>query len=124
MKIHVFIPRGLRKEVVKEYKLSKQAERNNDLHKAWGHLERAHILGQAWPIEHTRTHWRMLLFAFRRKNLKEIIGQFPRLLVGGVKSFLGEIPVGNTGGADVPPLKPMKIPDDLLQILKTYQNMS
>lgn len=120
MKIHVSIPRGLRKEVVKEYELSKQAERNNDLHKAWWHLERAHILGQAWPIDHTRTHWRMLLFAFRRKNLKEIIGQFPRLLVGGIKSFLGEIPIGNTGGANVPPLKPMEIPKDLKAIIDLY----
>lgn len=120
MKIHVFIPRGLRKEVVKEYELSKLAERKDDLHKAWRHLERAHILGQAWPIDHTQTHWRMLLFAFRRKNLKEIIGQFPRLIVGGVKSFLGEIPVGNTGGADVPPLKPMEIPKDLKSIIDLY----
>ncbi|ASS48442.1 MAG: hypothetical protein A3D31_08230 [Candidatus Fluviicola riflensis] len=120
MKIHILIPRGLRKEVAKEYNLSKQAECNNDLHKAWSHLERAHILGQAWPIDHTRTHWRMLLFAFRRKNLKEIIGQFPRLLVGGVKSFVGEIPVGNTGGANVPPLKPMEIPNDLKAIIDLY----
>lgn len=100
--------------------MSKQAERNNDLHKAWWHLERAHILGQAWPIDHTRTHWRMLLFAFRRNNLKEIIGQFSRLLVGGIKSFLGEIPVGNRGGANVPPLKPMEIPKDLKAILDLY----
>lgn len=120
MKIHVFIPRGLKKEVVNEYELSKHAERSKDFHKAWRHLERAHILGQAWPMEHTRTHWRMLLFAFRRKNLKEIVGQFPRLLVGGIKSFLGEIPVGNTGGADVPPLKPMEIPNDLKSIIDSY----
>jgi hypothetical protein len=38
--------------------------------------------------------------------------------VGGVKSFIGEIPVGNTGGANVPPLKSMKIPADLKLIIE------
>ena len=49
----------------------------------------------------------MLLFGFKIKDIKEIIGQIPRLVVGGVKSFVGEIPVGNTGGANVPLLKSM-----------------
>lgn len=59
----------------------------------------------------------MLKFGIRIKNAKEILGQIPRLLVGGVKSFVGTIPVGNTGGANVPPLKPMEIPKDLQQII-------
>lgn len=120
MKIHLIIPKGLKNEVLSEYKLAKQAERNNNLMISWRHLERAHILGQAWPIEHSRTHWKMLCFAFRRKNIREIIGQLPRLIFGGIKSFLGEIPLGNTGGADVPPLRPMNIPEDLQQILNSY----
>jgi hypothetical protein len=57
-------------------------------------------------------------FGFRIKNYKEVIGQIPRLLVGGVKSFVGEIPAGNTGGANVPPLRKMEIPEDLKQILE------
>ncbi|MDZ7650184.1 MAG: DUF3703 domain-containing protein [Cytophagales bacterium] len=77
----------------------------NSLHVAWQHLERAHILGQPWAVEHTQVHWLMLKFGFRIKDTKEIIGQLPRLLVGGVKSFVGKIPVGNTGGANVPPLR-------------------
>jgi hypothetical protein len=60
----------------------------------------------------------MLGFGIRIKSTKEIVGQIPRLLVGGVKSFVGEIPVGNTGGANVPPLQPMKIPDDIMDIFK------
>lgn len=64
----------------------------------------------------------MLIFAFKIKNIKEILGQIPRLLVGGIKSFVGEIPIGNSGGADVPPLKPMEIPGDLKAILDQYQN--
>ena len=55
----------------------------------------------------------MFCFGIKIKNLKEVIGQIPRLLAGGVKSFVGHIPMGNTGGANVPPLKPMEIPEDL-----------
>ena len=93
-----------------------------ELQESWRHLERAHILGQAWPVEHTKTHWKMLQFAFRIKNSKEIFGQIPRLIIGGVKSFVGEIPVGNTGGVNVPPLKSMEIPEDLIVILNQHKN--
>lgn len=90
----------------------------NFYQQSWRHLERAHILGQPYPLAHSIVHWKMLLFGLRTKNSKEIIGQIPRLLFGGVKSFVGKIPVGNTGGANVPPLKPMEIPEDLLQVIK------
>lgn len=62
----------------------------------------------------------MLRFGFQIKDWREMFGQIPRLLVGGVKSFIGKIPVGNTGGADVPPLKPMEIPDDMKELMKPY----
>ncbi len=118
MKVYVFIPRALKTEVQKELHFSSKAF-NLGLYKdAFTHLERAHILGQAWPVEHTYVHWKMLIFAFKIKDRKEILGQIPRLLVGGIKSFVGEIPIGNTGGANVPPLKSMEIPDDLKLILE------
>jgi hypothetical protein len=91
--------------------------KNGNLQEAWNHLERAHILGQAWFVQHSYVHWRMLLFGIRIKNGKEILGQIPRLLVGGVKSFAGKIPVGNTGGANVPALRRMEIPADLKVVL-------
>ncbi len=122
MKLHFKIPQGLKKHVTNELLKSKQTFRKGELQTSWRHLERAHILGQAYPIEHSQAHWHMLLFALRIKNLKEILGQIPRLLVGGVKSFVGEIPLGNSGGANVPPLKPMEIPADLKEILSAYQN--
>lgn len=84
---------------------------------SWRHLERAHILAQPYPYQHTVVHWKMLRFGIKIKNRKEVIGQVPRLLVGGVKSFVGTIPVGNTGGADVPPLKSMEIPGDIIIII-------
>lgn len=85
---------------------------------SWFHLERAHIIGQKYPIEHSSVHWKMLLFGVKIKNTKEVLGQIPRLLLGGVKSFVGNVPVGNTGGANVPPLQPVVIPDDLIKIIK------
>ena len=90
--------------------------RKRDLPQAWAHLERAHIIGQSYPLPHTYAHWLMLKFGLRIKNSREIIGQLPRLLVGGVKSFVGKIPVGNTGGANVPPLKTMPVPEDIQKI--------
>ena len=122
MKLHFKIPQGLNKHVTDELLKSKETFRKGELQTSWRHLERAHILGQAYPIEHSQAHWHMLLFAFRIKNTKEILSQIPRLLVGGVKSFVGEIPLCNSGGANVPPLKPMEIPSDLKEILSAYQN--
>jgi hypothetical protein len=84
---------------------------------SWRHLERAHIIGQPYPVAHTAVHLRMLWFGIRLKKLWEIVGQIPRLIFGGVKSFVGRIPVGNTGGADVSALKPMPIPADLAAII-------
>ena len=86
---------------------------------SWYHLERAHIIGQKYPIEHSLVHWKMLLFGIKIKNTKEVLGQIPRLLLGGVKSFVGNVPVGNTGGANVPPLRVMQIEPELLQIINS-----
>lgn len=90
---------------------------NKEYKWCWYHLERAHIIGQPYPYHHSLVHWKMLLFGIKVKDLREIAGQIPRLLVGGIKSFVGEIPNGNTGGANVPPLKSMEIPDDLKRII-------
>ena len=114
------MPDGLKVHYHQELKSYKEAFRTGDLQVSWRHLERAHILGQPWAVEHTHVHWEMLKFGFRIKNSREIIGQIPRLLVGGVKSFVGKIPVGNTGGANVTPLRRMAIPKDLDELLRLY----
>lgn len=111
------MPRHLKLFYEKELITSKVAFYNGHFAEAWRHLEKAHILGQPYPFQHTEVHWQMLKFGFKVKNWKEILGQIPRLLLGGIKSFVGKIPVGNTGGANVPPLKAMEIPDDLKQII-------
>lgn len=117
MKIHTTMPDKLVPYFEKELLEAELAFTLKHFQVAWRHLERAHILGQPYPWAHTFVHYKMLGFGIRTKNIKEVLGQIPRLVIGGVKSFVGEIPLGNTGGANVPPLKPMEIPDDLQQII-------
>jgi hypothetical protein len=121
MKLYWKMPDGLKVHYHQELEKYKSELSKGNLQLAWQHLERAHILGQPWPREHSHVHWIMLKFGVRIKNSGEILGQIPRLLIGGVKSFVGNIPVGNTGGANVPPLQPMEIPDDLKEIMKPYR---
>ncbi len=117
MKIHTVMPSALKKYFYSELFKSENAFSEGDYHSSWLYLERSHILGQSYPYEHSLVHWKMLLFGIKTKNTKEIIGQIPRLLIGGVKSFVGKIPVGNTGGANVPALQSKNIPEDLLNII-------
>ena len=98
--------------------MAKELSASKNYPKCWHHLERAHIIAQPYAIEHTIVHWKMLCFGFKIKNTKEIIGQIPRLFFGGIKSFVGKVPVGNTGGANVPPLQSMEIPTDLKLIIE------
>jgi hypothetical protein len=123
MKIHTAMPAGLKPFYRKELSLAKKEFYEKHYQQSWRHLERAHILGQPYPVAHTAVHWKMLKFGIEIKNSKEIIGQLPRLLFGGVKSFVGKIPTGNTGGANVPPLLSMEIPEDLLLIIGRSKNL-
>lgn len=118
MKIHTTMPETLKPFYREELLQAKNEFDKKHYQQSWRHLERAHILGQPYPLAHTFVHCKMLAFGIKLKNTKEIIGQIPRLLVGGVKSFVGKIPVGNTGGANVPPLLPMEIEEDLAMIIK------
>ncbi len=122
MKFYITIPLALKPYYQKELIDAEVAFKQNHIQQSWRHLERAHILGQPYPFAHSFVHWKMLLFGIKTKNIKEIIGQIPRLIFGGVKSFVGKIPVGNTGGANVPPLQPMEIPEEILNIIKSYSN--
>ncbi|MCW3079442.1 DUF3703 domain-containing protein [Segetibacter sp.] len=117
MKVYWKMPSTLKPYFAQELDSYRFELLKGNLNGAWQKLERAHIIGQRWFIEHSYVHMLMLQFGIKIKSRKEIMGQIPRLLVGGVKSFVGKIPVGNTGGSNVPPLKKMEIPDDLQQIL-------
>jgi len=118
MKLYTRMPISLQPFFKKALDLYDQAMLQNDLTEAWHQLERAHVIGQAYPYQHSLVHWKMLVLGCKIKSLKEILGQIPRLLVGGVKSFVGTIPVGNTGGSNVPPMRSMPIQDEIKEIFK------
>ena len=116
MKFYTSIPKKLEFYFNSELELYKNELSCGNLKNAWNHLERAHIIGQRYPYAHTFVHWKMLQFGFKIKSRSEITGQIPRLIFGGVKSFVGKIPVGNPGGANVPPLKSFPIENNLQDI--------
>ncbi|MDH4086591.1 MAG: DUF3703 domain-containing protein [Nitrospira sp.] len=90
-----------------------------NLEQAFTHLERAHILGQSFSVAHARTHWWMLKVGWRRRDCVEISGQLLRIL-GALLFSRMWVPIGNTGGARVPPFQSMPIPEDLQTLLDTY----
>ena len=116
MKLYTSLPKGLKPYYELELDKYRKEYASGNLKVAWNHLERAHILGQNYPYAHTFVHWKMLQFGFAIKNGKEVLGQLPRLVFGGVKSFVGKVPIGNPGGANVPPLKPFPIEKELQEI--------
>ncbi len=77
------------------------------------HLERAHIVGQRYFWGHLISHLWMLRVAWARQDLREGLGQFTRILAVPLGYVFGWVPVGNTGGANVSPIRPMPIPLDL-----------
>ncbi len=105
--------------IANELALASSFESSGDLHLAFHHLERAHVLGQASTVQHTRVHWRMLKFAIKQRSPREIWGQIVRIIGASTKTPFGIYPAGNTGGANVWFFKPMPVPDDLKKILDT-----
>ena len=118
MPINISMPKPLKPYFERELKAYYSSLKEKDLQQAWQHLEKAHVIGQAYPMQHSLVHLKMLQFGIRIKSIKEISGQIPRLLVGGVKSFVGKIPVGNTGGANIPPLKALPIEKEIVEIFE------
>ena len=101
-----------------EIKKAADFANNGDLESAFRHLERAHVLGQAVTVEHTRVHWLMLKIGWKKKDWREIFGQLFRVVGASTKTPFGIYPTGNTGGANVSPFKPLPIPDDLRAIIE------
>ena len=95
--------------------------RNGDRQGSFRHLERAHVLGQPSTAQHVRVHVHMLAWALRTRSTREVAGQLLRIVGAATKTPFGLIPTGNTGGADVSPIKPMPIPEDLAQTIDAAQ---
>ncbi len=107
----------IRTYVDAELAASQTAERAGDAAAAFRHLERAHILGQRSTVQHVRVHIHMLSWALRYHKAREVLGQFTRVIGAATKTWIGLVPSGNTGGANVSPFKPMAIPDDLAELI-------
>ncbi|WP_083550599.1 DUF3703 domain-containing protein [Sphingorhabdus lutea] len=92
---------------------SNNGSKNDNIALAWLHLERAHILGQAYFFEHLHVHWLMLCFAVSLWDFREIGGQVFRLILAPLGNITGRLPMGNNGRSHVSAFAPMEIPDDL-----------
>lgn len=106
----------LRAAFERELSVAQSAIAGEDSARAWTCMERAHVLGQRGTRTHVRAHTRMLQFAWRRRDVREIIGQLTRIAGASLLTWIW-IPEGNTGGARVSAFRRMPIPADLGRIL-------
>ncbi|KAB1155379.1 DUF3703 domain-containing protein [Tenacibaculum aiptasiae] len=101
-----------RQEFYRQLTLSKKALKNKSFKVSFYHLENAHILGQKHLFRHTLSHYKMLIFGIKTKNLKEILGQFTRIIASIFFTNIW-VPKGNTGGTNISPIKPIPIRKEL-----------
>lgn len=100
-----------------EIALAKDLIAKGELEASFSHLERAHVIGQAFVVPHAKSHWLMLGVEFRRGRVKAVFGQVVRILLGMLGSAVGVVPVGNTGGTDISMFKRMPIEAELQTII-------
>lgn len=87
---------------------------------AFHRLEQAHVLGQRFLWLHLQSHWWMLKCGIRQRITAEVRGQLLRLLAVLPAYLLGWVPLGNTGGANVPALRSMPIPTEFQALFPSY----
>lgn len=109
--------RRIRPHVSAEIEQAAAAERAGDMRRAFAHLERAHVLGQAATREHVRVHWRMFAWGVKNRNAREAWGQLIRLAGAATKTAIGLVPAGNTGGSDISAFRRLPVPPDLAGII-------
>lgn len=90
---------------------------NGELEAGFRHLERAHIIGQAYVVPHAISHWLMLTVEFRRRRLMALLGQAARIVLGTLGSAIGQVPIGNTGGTDISMFKRLPVPPELQNLI-------
>jgi hypothetical protein len=103
---------------IRPYVDAELAAARRDAAHEFTYLERAHVLGQASTREHVRVHWRMLGWAWRHRDAREICGQMLRIVGAVTKTFIGLVPAGNTGGANVSALRRMPLDPVLAAIIE------
>lgn len=102
----------LKIEFYHQIKLGKEALKNNNFEISFYHFENAHILGQKNITRHTISHYWMLIFGIKSKSIKEIIGQIVRIIASLLFTLIW-VPEGNTGGANISPIKIIPIRKEL-----------
>ncbi len=95
-----------------------QAWHSGERADSFRHLERAHVLGQPSTYQHVRVHVHMLAWGLRNRSPREVAGQLLRIVGAATKTPFGLVPSGNTGGANVSPVKPLPIAPDLARTIE------
>lgn len=116
MNLSLRFSRRIRPFVQYELDAAARCEARGESTSAFGHLERAHVLGQASTVEHVRVHWAMFCWALRQNAAGEAVGQAWRITGAFLKTWLW-VPVGNTGGAGVSGFRPMPVPAELQRLI-------
>ena len=65
---------------------------------------------------HAFIHWRMLVAGMRCSDVREVVGQLPRI-VAAILSTRVWVPRGNIGRARVSAFRSMPVPDDLRHLV-------
>jgi hypothetical protein len=117
MNLSSHFTRRIRGSVQAELDAATAREARGEAPCAFAHLERAHVLAQQSTAEHVRVHWAMLRWALRQHVTQEAFGQSWRLVGAALKTWLGCVPTGNTGGANVSGFRRMPIPADLQRLI-------
>ena len=102
----------LKAEFSHQLQLGTTALKTKDYQLAFYHLENAHILGQKHVWRHTLSHYWMFIYGIKTKNIKEIIGQVFRIIASLIFTLIW-VPLGNTGGTNISPIKPIPIRKEL-----------
>jgi hypothetical protein len=106
------VDEAYKQEVERAY----QALRQDNFEAAFRHREPAHALAQRMTGRHTFIHWRMLIDGLRSGDVREVIGQLPRIVASILSSHLW-VPRGNNGRSRVSDIKPVRVPAGLRHLL-------
>ena len=100
-----------------ELDAARRARARQDACTEFAHLERAHVLSQAATRLHVRVHAEMLLWGIRQRSVREVAGQLLRIAGAATKTWVGLVPHGNTGGANVGAFRRMPIAPELQRLI-------
>lgn len=103
--------------VYDELQKAEKAEQSGDANLAFMHLENAHVLGQESTYLHVRVHYSMLAWGVKQKSVREIWGQIIRIIGAAALTRVKGVPIGNTGGSNVSPIKPMPIKKEHAEVI-------